>query len=525
MWIVPKNLHTSHFALDTAALTLDYNALSELCAQSLLVRSSPTLARTWLRKWKQDSWTQHLFGRILKPSHGASFAEKWTSCQVASLVSPSAPLAPAEETRTPDTCSPTFSEDSENWADLPLFSSKMLKESLAPSSQETRGQTPKALPFCSMSSASWSEWVTRSRQEYSARLKWAQHTNASASLFLESAQTSETQGTVLSTRTWPTPNTSDSLNPNIPHDIGRNYLRTEVIDLKQWNTPRVALADSPRGRGDPNKDAYASRLENQVQMDQPWPTPSTQETPHYEMTLTATGRRAGVSEGATSHSVNLCDAALLAEYAEMIADPSTPERLRNKLQNNSPMWLTPCAGEAIKGSKHPITRGQMMICNDPLLRVGLVQDGPRDEALYWSTPNTMDHLSQRSPEAFLRHATETRKGRTAPCNLREQVVPYNTEIYNRLKHGQRDEEPNSTLGSLHESPQERHKGTLNPRWVETLMGLPVGWTMPSCACPVTPWLMSYASSGTAWSPQQQSEPSESCGHSSTPLEDEEDEGH
>jgi len=28
-------------------------------------------------------------------------------------------------------------------------------------------------------------------------------------------------------------------------------------------------------------------------------------------------------------------------------------------------------------------------------------------------------------------------------------------------------------------------GKLNPRWVETLMGLPVGWTMPSCACPVT----------------------------------------
>ena len=364
MWIVPKNLHTSHFALDTAALTSDYNALSELCAQSLLVRSSPTLARTWLRKWKQDSWTQHLFGRILKPSHGASFAEKWTSCQVASLVSPSAPLAPAEETRTPDTCSPTSSEDSESWADLPLFSSKMLKESLAPSSQETRGQTPKALPFCSMSSASWSEWVTRSRQEYSARLKWAQHTNASASLFLESAQTSETQGTVLSTRTWPTPNTSDSYGPNIPHDIGRSYLRTEVIDLKQWGTPRVALADSPRGRGDSNKDAYASRLENQVQMG---------------------------------------------------ARPS--------------------------------------------------------------------------------------------------------------EHGPRDEEPNSTLGSLHESPQERHKGTLNPRWVETLMGLPVGWTMPSCACPVTPWLMSYASLETAWSPQQQSEPSESCGHSSTPLEDEEDEGY
>jgi hypothetical protein len=29
------------------------------------------------------------------------------------------------------------------------------------------------------------------------------------------------------------------------------------------------------------------------------------------------------------------------------------------------------------------------------------------------------------------------------------------------------------------------QGKLNPRWVETLMGLPVGWTMPSCVSPVT----------------------------------------
>ena len=34
---------------------------------------------------------------------------------------------------------------------------------------------------------------------------------------------------------------------------------------------------------------------------------------------------------------------------------------------------------------------------------------------------------------------------------------------------------------------------LNPRWVETLMGLPVGWTMPSCASPVTIVPMSCAS--------------------------------
>jgi hypothetical protein len=51
-------------------------------------------------------------------------------------------------------------------------------------------------------------------------------------------------------------------------------------------------------------------------------------------------------------------------------------------------------------------------------------------------------------------------------------------------------------------------GKLNPRWVETLMGLPVGWTMPSCASPVTIERMSSDSSVTVLSQQQQNEPSE-----------------
>jgi hypothetical protein len=37
-------------------------------------------------------------------------------------------------------------------------------------------------------------------------------------------------------------------------------------------------------------------------------------------------------------------------------------------------------------------------------------------------------------------------------------------------------------------------GRLNPRWVETLMGLPIGWTMPSCTSPQTIELMSCDSS-------------------------------
>jgi hypothetical protein len=48
-------------------------------------------------------------------------------------------------------------------------------------------------------------------------------------------------------------------------------------------------------------------------------------------------------------------------------------------------------------------------------------------------------------------------------------------------------------------------GKLNPRWVETLMGLPVGWVMPSCKSPVTIALTSCDSSETESSLQQPKE--------------------
>lgn len=37
-----------------------------------------------------------------------------------------------------------------------------------------------------------------------------------------------------------------------------------------------------------------------------------------------------------------------------------------------------------------------------------------------------------------------------------------------------------------ENLQTRANGLLNPRWTEVLMGIPIGWLMPSCAEPMTP---------------------------------------
>jgi len=51
----------------------------------------------------------------------------------------------------------------------------------------------------------------------------------------------------------------------------------------------------------------------------------------------------------------------------------------------------------------------------------------------WATPNTMDHLPQRSQEALEKQANTTRKGRARPSNLREQVNPETVEAWEKAQ--------------------------------------------------------------------------------------------
>jgi hypothetical protein len=65
------------------------------------------------------------------------------------------------------------------------------------------------------------------------------------------------------------------------------------------------------------------------------------------------------------------------------------------------------------------------------LQVSVPRTGEKESgsSQLWATPNSMDHLPQRSPEALLRQATTTRKGRTRPANLREQVNPETVKMW------------------------------------------------------------------------------------------------
>jgi hypothetical protein len=165
MWILPKQLLTSAYVLDTKELGLDSEEFSQISEKSLMWRSKPSLSRTWLQRWKRNSWIQRLSTRILKPSLTENFVERWTSSQADSLVSHSALQESVKQLMTQDTCSHSSQMESES-ANLELFSSRTYKESLV-AKQVTENQ------FSNMSLESWNKWVTEQRQEYSQRKKLA----------------------------------------------------------------------------------------------------------------------------------------------------------------------------------------------------------------------------------------------------------------------------------------------------------------------------------------------------------------
>lgn len=361
MWILTPSL-TSRFAQATGESTSpSRESLANAFAQSLTLRSKGSPSRTWSQKLKRDSWTTHLSGAICDPSRGTSFTAWWVSCLEGFRVSHSQVRESATPTPTPVTSSLQFSTASLD-AGPDLFSWKTWKESSAPSSPGMNGATQPEPLFCSMSSASWSAWVTAQRQDYLARAKQAHRTSASAP------------------SSWPTIRASEykDVGPvgskSHQHMLGKHYLCAVVT--QEGNAPSV------------------------------WKTPQ------------ATDGEGGIMQ--------------IREGADG----------KYKLRDYAAKW---------HGLPDPASSST---------------DGNRQEL--WATPQCQDahNINQKTP---------THK--TIPAQLTQ-------------------------------NPQWATPGKLNPRWVETLQGIPVGWTMPSCASPVTPVSMNCDSSETESACPPESVPSE-----------------
>jgi site-specific DNA-cytosine methylase len=158
MWILPKQLHTSDFVQDMEGLNLDSRESIQLCARSLCVKSRHLPSQIWFQRWNLDSWIQYLSGRILRPSHGKSFQERWIS----SL--PGIPVShfQTQEIERENTTSVTYGRTLQTEF---LFSGQQ-PASLKTSKDMFRLDSPQLL-------ATWNSLVTEQRGHYFQRLNAA----------------------------------------------------------------------------------------------------------------------------------------------------------------------------------------------------------------------------------------------------------------------------------------------------------------------------------------------------------------
>jgi hypothetical protein len=150
------------------------------------------------------------------------------------------------------------------------------------------------------------------------------------------------------------------------------------------------------------------------------------------------------------------------------------------------LWSTPRTGAT--ESSRPNNKGG----------IPLADQAKREQ---WATPQAHDAQGPKTPEQI---AVMRAKGHGVK-NLNEQAC-WGTPTARDHKSGRGNED--RQYKELTPMVERQQSGKLNPRWVETLMGLPIGWTMPSCTSPLTIAPMSCDSLAMELSRQPQSELSE-----------------
>jgi hypothetical protein len=519
MWILPKQLHTSLYVPDTAALISDLNEQSQACAQSLLVRSKPSPARTWSLKWKRDSWTQLLSGRILKPSHGPSFVDAWTSSVAATRASHSAQPASASAPKTQDTSGLTYQPE--------LLQCDQVPVSLKMSRDISRWG-------CPTSSKTWQEWVTERRGAWRQRVNAARRTRGSGSL------------------SWPTATATDSsdMSPNPrPSRLATNRKTEYLARMVHWPTANARdWKDSITGTHPPSRPKMSEQTLGQavsVIHGQAAPASSS-----------LSGSRQGLSEpsqrnwqtfapgtnnrGMTPHRqvVKALVSGDKAQTQMLTVDQVFAEEIKGT--NRQELWLTPRANEpdsdpnfaarnADRGAhchgtlssqakgeqwrtptsfdwKNTDCSTQVYLSDQVEGRTSKQTDFPTPRTCDWkSSPNASQNekrteAGQATLAEFV-HAKH-KKGdlwSTPRTGATESSRPNNKGGIPLADQAKREQwgtptarDHKSGRGNEHRQYKEltpmverTQSGKLNPRWVETLMGLPIGWTMPSCTSPQT----------------------------------------
>ena len=489
MWILTKKLHTSAYVPDTKESGLDLEAFCQTCEKSLTWRGKDSLSRTWLQRWKRESWIQHLSSRTLRPSLTESFVDAWTSSLADSRVSHSQLLESVKLPKTPDTSSPISQTESES-ANLELFSSKTYKESSV-ARQPTENQ------FSSMSSEHWKDWVIEQRQEYSQRKKSARLTRESESSSLG----------------WSTPIVGDAHLASNPEAAqkrlaeGKSTLSRQV-EAKSW--PTATVFDTTGGSyptemvdgvyrskhsQEPNSPWYGAKLKDAVEThEKSWATPIANDAKGSDYAGTKENPKALYLGGQVKSWQT-------PTTMDIERTPEGMEKRKAYRESIGRKYVEGCLTEQVKNWATPSTMDHINVVRKPEERSEKAKKGGcknlREEVMQpqnWPTATTRDWKDTNAtvPPSRANPSKQTLGQRVAHVGLQDRAnpntngksqeswpTPRANKVHPEITEKNREHLANRKKANLEEDIAGhcgKATGKLNPNWVEHLMGLPTGWT-------------------------------------------------
>jgi hypothetical protein len=257
---------------------------------------------------------------------------------------------------------------------------------------------------------------------------------------------------------WATPSTADTNRMWKPETLERRKAEGKVAQMglnyqavKLWPTITAHTPDMESNGPNGHQGTYLAGAVKQ------WATPrsgkTTDENPETWALRQAKGDVATMPLGAQVKMWPTASVPNGGQTTSGRADKDAKKQVR--LEHAVAQWGTPAANDANKTPHCEVNSNQ----------AGLAKSVGLELQRQWGTPTARDHKSGRGNE-------EREYKELTPMVERQQ------------------------------------SGKLNPRWVETLMGLPIGWTMPSCTSPQTIAPMSCDSSAMESCQPPQSELSE-----------------
>ena len=150
---------------------------------------------------------------------------------------------------------------------------------------------------------------------------------------------------------------------------------------------------------------------------------------------------------------------------------SRPSNLREQVDEKTMrLWPTPNAWD---GSRGPRSKKNLIEKDHQINLISAVKDAEHPEPVHlWPTPMARDYKGARKPET-LKNA-----GRTPTNSLPDMVAHqmWPTPTANEHHAGQPTGKMQKMLGNHPDLGKTKTSGSLNPTWVEWLMGYPKGWT-------------------------------------------------